>query len=81
MSLCNFSTFQLRENGIVQRELRKLYTQKPKCDKSGQNFKPISLKDCHLLVKVILYGHLLAIVIFALEKYAHSHRLRAACMI
>ncbi|XP_055679896.1 probable glutamate receptor [Lutzomyia longipalpis] len=62
------SLFKIREHGIQEREVGKIYSKKPECATRGSNFDSVRLIDCHVIIIIILSGYAISIFVFLLEK-------------
>lgn len=59
---------KIREHGIQLRERGRIYTNKPKCSATGQNFGSVRLIDCYASLLILACGFIISVIIFCIEK-------------
>ncbi|XP_044263055.1 ionotropic receptor 75a-like [Tribolium madens] len=67
---------KMHETGIQNRELRKIYTQKPQCHSRGSNFGSVGLIDCYSAFLTFGVGIALALLLFVMELILRRYFIR-----
>jgi hypothetical protein len=62
----------LKEAGMVDREYKRWFSQRPKCDANIQGFVSVRIKDFYPALVVLLIGIISAKIIFILEFVYHK---------
>jgi uncharacterized protein (DUF983 family) len=62
----------LKEAGMVDREYKRWFSQKPKCDTQSQGFVSVRLKDFYPTLVVLSVGIICSATIFLLELTYHK---------
>lgn len=63
---------KIREHGIQSRERSRIYKMRPKCDSDGKNFGSVRLIDCYAALLILVYGFLISLLVFGVEKFFKS---------
>lgn len=63
---------KIREHGIQSRERLRIYKMRPKCDSDGKNFGSVRVIDCYAAFLILVYGFLISLFIFCVEKMLKS---------
>lgn len=63
---------KVQEHGMKENENNKIYTRKPVCHSSGQNFGSVRLYDCFMAWLILGYGLIAAFVVLAVEFFVKS---------
>lgn len=66
------SLMRIREVGLQSRETNRIYTKKPICEGHGKNFGSVRLTDCIFVVLILVYGIVVSLFAFLLEKIAYK---------
>ena len=62
----------LKEAGMVDREYKRWFSQRPKCDAKSQGFVSVRLKDFYPTLVVLSVGIICSATIFILELIHHK---------
>jgi hypothetical protein len=76
--LCCFRTCWLREVGLIDREDKRWFYHKPKCETAGQNFVSVGIQEFYPALVVLAYGIIGSIGILVIE-ILFFNRLQAKC--
>lgn len=66
-ALVIFSMMKIREHGLQAREAQRMVTKRPQCQ-SGGSFGSVRLSDCYAAGLIFVYGLLISICVFGIEK-------------
>jgi hypothetical protein len=64
----------LKEAGMVDREYKRWFSQRPKCNANSQGFVSVGIKDFHPTLVVLSIGIISSKIIFILEFMYHKTR-------
>lgn len=56
-----------RENGLLNREVRKWFPKKPLCESNANKIAPVGLQEAKSAILILVHGIWIAIVLCALE--------------
>lgn len=70
------SFFKIREHGIQDRTVSRMYSKKPVCVAGGQSFQSVRLVDCYIVLQLLGTGCCVAAVLFVLEVLLHRRAKR-----
>lgn len=71
-----FRLMKLREHGIMNAEVSRMYTKKPVCITNGQHFESVSFDDSFGACFLLACGFILAITFLLLEKVVKMVQLK-----
>jgi hypothetical protein len=72
MYFCLCRARWLKETGMVDREYKRWFSQKPKCDANSQGFVSVRIKDFYPTLVVLSIGIICSAVLFILEFVYHK---------
>ncbi|XP_069702766.1 glutamate [NMDA] receptor subunit 1-like [Periplaneta americana] len=64
----------MREVGILGREEKRWYYQKPKCESGGQNFVSVGIQDFYPTLVILAYGILLSVGFLVVEAIHNRYK-------